>query len=139
MHIEEKTGFVSASLLLGGGGGNDGLEIDAIVDTGFDGALLLPRSIYDAYVIEELSEEENTLADGTKYLTRLGYLLVRPWYSQHWLRVLCHGAPDDSVRRLIGLKLLGTRYAIEREEREARVHADVYGVVDDDEVFLIDS
>src|SRR5215210_2426551 len=87
----------------GAGGEYDRVEVEAVVDTGFDGALQLPPDIFRRLGHPYEGSTRGTLADGSE-----------AWFDYHTGKVLWHGAERDDViviagdgDPLVGMALLG--------------------------------
>lgn len=91
------------------------VRIEAIIDTGYDGFLTLPRSIIDELSLPFLGPARTTLGDGNE--ARLDVYLARVLWQDDLTDVLV--LDSDSVP-LVGMAMLrGSRLTMDVEEEGA--------------------
>ena len=85
-------------------------RVEAVIDTGFDGHLLLPDSMIHRLALPQLGATVVTLGDGTSRLMRV-YELAVQWLNERRLVEVLAGSADEV---LLGTALLaGHRLTID--------------------------
>lgn len=80
----------------------NGATIECLLDTGFDGALVLPRSFVEANAIQIVGDETFTVAEGNVFTADIGLADV-DWLGDNFsIRVLVSEVGDT----LIGVEML---------------------------------
>jgi clan AA aspartic protease len=88
------------SLKIRGPGGAE-VQADAVIDTGFTGALSIPPSIITSLKLVTAMKNNLVLADGT--VRSFDYYAVQVFWNGTWKQVLASALGDDT---LIGMTLL---------------------------------
>lgn len=84
-----------------GNGTDNSVDVEAIIDTGFMGALLLPRSLVSRLQLPQINQEELRLANGS--ISRFSvHEVVVLWHEEERI-VQAHAADGDI---LVGIELL---------------------------------
>ena len=82
-------------------GADDPVEVDAVIDTGFMGALLLPRSLVSRLRLPQVNQEKLRLANGDIAWFSVHEVVVQ-WHEEE--RIVQAHAADGDV--LVGIELL---------------------------------
>jgi clan AA aspartic protease len=96
----------------------DGTEIECVIDTAFDGVLMLPRAFTEMLKMSVTDQTDVTWFDDTRVRRDVGRLRIR-WLSAEYDAEVIVNEGDDSL--LGTLLLAGTRLTIDYVARTVLV------------------